>query len=152
LLRLTFFGGHIFIALEIDLLLSLPINEFKSFSEFSDGHLHHEAMATSFCRVETLGTLNRDLLNLPDLPYELFPLPELMGFLVLSSLKSLIDLSFDCVTNFLIVLVHNGHFVAGIILLSVNLSDYCLLLVQQILLVVSSFIKAFLRFNLHPQN
>jgi hypothetical protein len=75
-----------------------------------------------------------------------------MGFFVLSSLKSLVDLSFDCVTNFLIVLVHNGHFVAGIILLSVNLSDYCLLLVQQNLLIVSSFIKAFLRFNLHPQN
>lgn len=152
MLGLTFFGGHIFITLEINLLLSLPINEFKSFSEFSNGHLHHESMTTSFCRIETLGTLNRDLLNLPDLPNELLPLPEFMGFLVLSSLKSLVDLSFDCVTNFLIVLVHNGHFVAGIILLSVNLSDYCLLLVQQILLIVSSFIKAFLRFNLHPQN
>lgn len=62
-------------------------------------------MTTGFSGVETLSTLDRDLLNLPDLTDELLLLSELMGVFILSSLKGLINFLFDRVSNFLISLL-----------------------------------------------
>jgi hypothetical protein len=97
-------------------------------------------MATSFCWVETLGTLDGDLLNLSNLANEFLSFPQLMCVFIFPSLESFVNLSLDFITDFFIRLVFESHLLASIVLLGVNLSDDSLFILEELLLVVSSFV------------
>jgi len=109
-------------------------------------------MATSFCRIETLSTLNRDLLDLPNLADKFFPLSQFMGILVLSAFETFIKFAFDFIANFFVSCLMKCHLVTSVILLSVDLCDNCLLLLIEILFVHSSFIQSLLGLNFHSED
>jgi len=61
-LSLLLFLGQVGLSLEVDLLLEFALVELEALPEFSDGHFLHETKATRLSRIESLSSLNRDLL------------------------------------------------------------------------------------------
>jgi len=78
---------------------------------------------TSLSRIETFSPLDRNLLQLPNLPNQLLPLSQLMRLLIPSPFQPLIQVGLDQVTHRLVLSFLVVHFAAGVVLLVVDLCN-----------------------------
>ena len=88
-----FLARQVSLSLEFYLLHLLPLVELEALSQLSNRHLFHQAMTTSFSWVESLGSLNRDLFKLTDLPDQLLLLSQLGCFFILTLFESLLQVT-----------------------------------------------------------
>lgn len=84
-------------------MLFFSLVELETFTKLSDGHLLHEAVATSLGWIESLGSLDRNLLKLPNLSDELSFLGKFGSLLILTLFKSLLQVTVYLVSDLLVL-------------------------------------------------
>ena len=94
-----FLARQVSLSLEIYLLHLLPLVELEALSQLSNRHLFHQAMTTSFSWVESLGSLNRDLFKLTDLPDKLLLLSQFGCFFILTLFESLLQVTMHLIPD-----------------------------------------------------
>ena len=137
LLHSFFLSSLVLLSLGRDLLLSEHLVVLEALTEFGDGHLIEEAVARGLRRVETLGTNDRDTLELTDLTNQLLTLTLLNLFLLLAPLHGLSELLVDLVPDAPVLLLNAFHLPGSVLLLGLHgLHDLLLFLPILLLLLV----------------
>ena len=127
----------------------LALVEFKALSELRNGHLFHEAVATSLSRIESFGALDGNLLKLSDLADELHLLGKFGSLLILAFLKGLLEIFVHLVSYLLVLCLLEGDLLGSCLFVRVNLGDDLFLLLDDLLKVDLPFLHHFVHLIAH---
>lgn len=108
----------------------LTFIKLKALSQLSNRHLLHQPVTTSLSWVETFSPLNRNLLKLSDLSDELGLLGKFSSLLILSLLKSLLQITMNLIPDCLVLLLLENDLLSSGIFVGLDLSNDLLLLLQ----------------------
>ena len=124
---LLLFTSQVCLTLELNLLLLRSLVKFKTLTKLCNRHLFHQTVTASLGWVETLGTLDRDLLELTDLADKLLLLGKLSGLLVLLLLERLLHFTMDLVSDRLVVGLLQSYLLSRCFFVGVDLSNHLFL-------------------------
>ena len=109
--------GKVILPLLLCVLLQLPLIEFNTLSQLSDGHFLKKTVAASLRRVETFGPDNRYLLELSDLSDKLLLSLVLEFFFISLTFECISDLLINLIPKISVLLLHLSNSLSGLILL-----------------------------------
>ena len=148
-LSFLLFTGHVGLTLELNLLLQLAFVELESFSQLGDRHFLHQAVTTSFSRVESFRSLDRNLLKLSDLPNQLLLFGEFSSLLVLSLLESFLQVLVHLISDGLVLLLLKLDLLRRSFFIGVHLGNDILLLGHELLQVHLSLLHHVVHVKAH---
>ena len=142
----TFFLRKICVTFKLDFLNEFGLIQFNTLSQFSNWHLTHQAVITSFGGVETLVTLDRNLLKFAELTDKFFLLSLLGGLFISQALLTILHLLRNNISDLSVLILSSLDSLMSFLMLNMDLLDSFLVVVVILDVSLITFAKQY--FNL----